>query len=279
MLQISYIREQKETVKERLILKNFKEPELVDEVVRLDELRRRTQSQLDNVQAQANTMAKSIGELVKNGQHEEMEKARNTSVLLKEDARQLDEELTEEDRKSTQPNSSHHGLSHLSPTRRPSYLETLKERLILKNFKEPELVDEVVRLDELRRRTQSQLDNVQAQANTMAKSIGELVKNGQHEEMEKARNTSVLLKEDARQLAEELTEYEEKLEKALVQLPNLPHESVPAGSTAEDNEILHTHGDKPTLASRTEERRVGKECVSTCRSRWAPKHKKKKKEK
>src|SRR3546814_9770148 len=41
----------------------------------------------------------------------------------------------------------------------------------------------------------------------------------------------------------------EKLEKALVQLPNLPHESVPAGSTAEDNEILHTHGDKPTLAS------------------------------
>src|SRR3546814_17591439 len=83
----------------------------------------------------------------------------------------------------------------------------------------------------------------------MAKSIGELVKNGQHEEMEKARNTSVLLKEDARQLAEELTEYEEKLEKALVQLPNLPHESVPAGSTAEDNEILHTHGDTPTLAS------------------------------
>src|SRR3546814_1808513 len=103
--------------------------------------------------------------------------------------------------------------------------ETVKERLILKNFKEPELVDEVVRLDELRRRTQSQLDNVQAQANTMAKSIGELVKNGQHEEMEKARNTSVLLKEDASQMAEELTEYEEKLEKALVQPTKLPHES------------------------------------------------------
>src|SRR3546814_16693537 len=87
----------------------------------------------------------------------------------------------------------------------------------------------------------------------------------------------------------------EKLEKALVQLPNLPHESVPAGSTAEDNEILHTHGDKPTLASealphwelaekydiidfelgtkvRSEERRVGQECVSTCRSRWSPYH-------
>lgn len=125
--------------------------------------------------------------------------------------------------------------------------ETVKERLILKNFKEPELVDEVIRLDELRRRTQSQLDNVQAQANNMAKTIGELVKAGQREEMEKARHTSVLLKEDARQLAEELTEYEEKLEKALVQLPNLPHASVPAGNSAEENEVLLTHGAKPAL--------------------------------
>lgn len=125
--------------------------------------------------------------------------------------------------------------------------ETVKERLISRNFKEPELIDEVVRLDELRRRTQSQLDNVQAQANNMARSIGELVKSGQQEEMQKARHTSVLLKEDARQLAEELVEYEQKLEQALLQLPNLPHASVPAGSTAEDNEIMLTHGEKPVL--------------------------------
>ncbi|QEC51197.1 seryl-tRNA synthetase [Anseongella ginsenosidimutans] len=125
--------------------------------------------------------------------------------------------------------------------------ETVKERLILKNFKEPELVDEVIRLDELRRRTQSQLDNVQAQANNMAKSIGELVKTGQRDEMEKARHTSVLLKEDARQLAEELAEYEQKLEDALVQLPNLPHDSVPRGNTAEDNEVMLSQGSKPSL--------------------------------
>src|SRR3546814_14903027 len=95
MLQISYIREQKETVKERLILKNFKEPELVDEVVRLEELRRRTQSQLDNVQEQANTMAKSIGELVKNGKNEELEKARKTYFLITVDASKMAKETTE----------------------------------------------------------------------------------------------------------------------------------------------------------------------------------------
>lgn len=125
--------------------------------------------------------------------------------------------------------------------------ESVKERLILKNFKEPELIDEVIRLDELRRRTQSQLDNVQAQANNMARSIGELVKAGEREEMEKAKNTSALLKEDARQLAEELTEYEQKLQDALVQLPNLPHASVPAGRTPEDNQVMLTQGKKPEL--------------------------------
>lgn len=133
-------------------------------------------------------------------------------------------------------------ISHIREQR-----DTVKERLILKNFKEPELIDEVIRLDELRRRTQSQLDNVQAQANNMARSIGELVKSGQREEMEKARRTSILLKEDAKQLAEELTEYEQKLEQALVQLPNLPHPSVPPGNSAEDNEIVLSQGNMPSL--------------------------------
>lgn len=133
-------------------------------------------------------------------------------------------------------------ISHIREQR-----DTVKERLILKNFKEPELIDEVIRLDELRRRTQSQLDNVQAQANNMARSIGELVKSGQREEMEKARRTSILLKEDAKQLAEELTEYEQKLEQALVQLPNLPHPSVPPGNSAEDNETVLSQGNFPSL--------------------------------
>jgi seryl-tRNA synthetase len=52
MLQVSYIRDNREQVLERLAVKNFKQPELVDEVIGLDEKRRQTQNQLDTVSSQ-----------------------------------------------------------------------------------------------------------------------------------------------------------------------------------------------------------------------------------
>lgn len=125
--------------------------------------------------------------------------------------------------------------------------ELVKERLLRRNFKDPELVEEVVHLDERRRRTQSQLDNVQSQANNLSRNIGRLMRESSQEEAEKARKNAELLKEDARQLAEELEGYEEKLQNILVQLPNLPHASVPEGSSEEDNEITGEYGEKPAL--------------------------------
>ena len=67
MLQVSYIRENREKVLERLAIRNFKQPELVDEIIALDEQRRSTQTKLEQVSAEANSAAKKIGELMRSG--------------------------------------------------------------------------------------------------------------------------------------------------------------------------------------------------------------------
>ena len=83
MLQVNYIRENREKVLERLALKNFKQPELVDEIIGLDEERRKTQVQLDDVSAQSNSIAKQIGDLMRQGEKQKAESLKAESPLLK----------------------------------------------------------------------------------------------------------------------------------------------------------------------------------------------------
>ena len=70
MLQVNYIREHKEEVLKGLAVKNFKQPELVEEILKLDEQRRQTQTQVDNLLAEANAAAKQIGEFMRQGKKE-----------------------------------------------------------------------------------------------------------------------------------------------------------------------------------------------------------------
>ena len=125
--------------------------------------------------------------------------------------------------------------------------EKVLERLSVKNFKQTELVDVIISLDEERRQTQTSLDSISAEANTMAKQIGELMRTGKKEQAEELKGKTAGLKEQIKSLAEQLTRAEEELQKNLIQLPNLPHTSVPAGTTAEENENIFEHGEKPEL--------------------------------
>lgn len=125
--------------------------------------------------------------------------------------------------------------------------EKVLERLSVKNFKQTELVDVIISLDEERRQTQTSLDSISAEANTMAKQIGELMRTGQKGQAEELKGKTAGLKEQIKSLAEQLTRAEEELQKNLIQLPNLPHTSVPAGTTAEENENIFEHGEKPEL--------------------------------
>jgi seryl-tRNA synthetase len=121
------------------------------------------------------------------------------------------------------------------------------ERLAVKNFKQPDLVDEVIRLDEQRRQTQTTLDGISAEANIASKQIGELMRSGKKEEAEAVKTKSNTFKEDLKKLSEQLTGLEQELQQKIILLPNLPHSSVPKGITPEENEIVLEHGDKPKL--------------------------------
>ncbi|HZH54344.1 MAG TPA: serine--tRNA ligase [Sphingobacteriaceae bacterium] len=121
------------------------------------------------------------------------------------------------------------------------------ERLGIRNFTQIGLVEEVISLDENRRKVQAEADALQAEANSAAKRIGELMREGKKEEAEKVKSRSSEFKENIKLLQDKLSEIERGLYERLVQLPNLPHESVPAGVGAEDNEIVLEHGEKPHL--------------------------------
>lgn len=110
-----------------------------------------------------------------------------------------------------------------------------------------EAVQKVLETDAQRRATQAQLDEILAESNQAAKQIGMLMKAGKKEEAEAEKAKTTALKEKEKQLQEQLNSYEEAFFQALVALPNLPHSSVPAGRTAEQNEVIYTHGSVPTL--------------------------------
>ena len=134
-------------------------------------------------------------------------------------------------------------------------IQTIKENkaatiegLNKKYFKNAEeIVEQVLALDEKRRETQVELDGTLAKSNTLAKEIGGLMKSGKKEETEAAKAETGALKVRSKELEESLKVLESELYEVLVTLPNLPHTSVPAGKTPEENEVILEHGTIPTL--------------------------------
>ncbi|CAM4129758.1 serine--tRNA ligase [Zobellia nedashkovskayae] len=122
-------------------------------------------------------------------------------------------------------------------------INALKKR----NIDAAPLINEVLELDEKRRSTQTSLDEILAESNKLSKEIGMLYKSGKAQEANVLKEKTGTLKEDSKKLGEELNTISEDLQKILYQIPNVPHESVPAGSTDEDNEEIFKEGEIPTL--------------------------------
>ncbi|MBC7566572.1 MAG: serine--tRNA ligase [Pedobacter sp.] len=125
--------------------------------------------------------------------------------------------------------------------------EKVLERLSVRNFKKPELVDEIINIDEERRQLQTSLDNLSALANSAAKQIGELMRNGKREKAEVLKVQTGSNKEQHKNLSDQLSAAEIKLQNLIVQLPNLPYHLVNTGSTAEENETVYEHGELAVL--------------------------------
>lgn len=124
------------------------------------------------------------------------------------------------------------------------YITGLKKRNI---SNAEELLNEVIQLDESRKSTQQELDSNLAEANSIAKQIGALMKEGKKDEAEKIKARTSELKQLNKELGEKLNGIQHDLTQKLYNIPNVPNESVPAGNTDEDNVEIKKVGEVPTL--------------------------------
>jgi len=125
--------------------------------------------------------------------------------------------------------------------------DEIVKALTKRNIDAAPLVDDILKLDEERRATQTQLDNTLAESNKLSKEIGMLFKNGKAQEANVLKGKTGDLKEDSKRLGDELNTIAEELQKLLYQIPNVPHDSVPFGNSDEDNEEIFREGDIPVL--------------------------------
>lgn len=120
--------------------------------------------------------------------------------------------------------------------------------LAKRNFKDAEnLVNSVLDLDSRKRSTQTELDGVLAESNKLSKEIGILFKNGEVQKANILKEKTTQLKEKSKGLAESKANFETELNELLYQIPNIPNDLVPAGSTEEDNEVVFESGEIPEL--------------------------------
>ena len=125
--------------------------------------------------------------------------------------------------------------------------DLVKRGLTKKHFKDLHLVDQLLEVDELRRRVQQSLEEIRNKENLLAKEIGELFKQGKREEADQKKSQASGLKEESAKLTNELSVLEANQTDILLQLPNLPHASVPEGKTPEENEVVKQVGEIPVL--------------------------------
>ena len=127
--------------------------------------------------------------------------------------------------------------------------EAVKDRLAIKHFAEPQLVDTIITLDDERKKLQQEFDNNQAKVNSTSKEIGGLMAKGQKEEAEARKQEVAILKSTLQPISERLAVVEKQLHDELVKLPNLPSAQVPVGKTPAENVVVREGGVKPQLAT------------------------------
>jgi len=125
--------------------------------------------------------------------------------------------------------------------------EKVIKALAKRNMDAKATVDEVVQLDEKRRSTQVELDNILSESNKLSKDIGDLMKLGEKSKAAILKEKTVILKEKSKELAEKADTLAQDLLEKLYTLPNLPSDLVPEGKTPEENVTTFQEGAIPVL--------------------------------
>ena len=127
--------------------------------------------------------------------------------------------------------------------------EEVIRKLAKKRYDAEGIINQIIELDEKRRSSQTLLDSQLAEINALSKSIGGLMKEGKRAEAEIAKQQVSELKELSKTNETGLREAEAAIQDLLVTIPNLPHDSVPEGKSAEDNLIERSGGTIPQLSA------------------------------
>ncbi|MFC2411652.1 MAG: serine--tRNA ligase [Bacteroides sp.] len=123
--------------------------------------------------------------------------------------------------------------------------QAVVEALARKGVEAREAIAQVVDLDQARRALQAEADTLQANINQASKEIGSLMRQGQQQAAEQLKTNVAAFKEKVKAATERMGQIDRELSDILIQLPNLPHESVPDGRTADDNLVVRTEGELP----------------------------------
>ncbi len=127
-------------------------------------------------------------------------------------------------------------------------IEKVAAGLLKKNYRNAALeIQQILSVDDEKRKVQQELETVLTESNKYAKEIGELMKIGKKAEAEEMKQQTTILKTNGKTLEIKLSELENELFQCLVKLPNLPHDSVPFGITPEENEVVYEQGTIPNL--------------------------------
>ena len=126
--------------------------------------------------------------------------------------------------------------------------EQVVKALAKRNLDAADMIQKVIDLDEQRRATQVELDNILAESNKLSKEIGDLMRNGEKSKAEILKEKTAKLKDKTADLKERLNTFTDELTNQLYQVPNTPAAIVPEGKTPEDNVTVFEQGEIPVLA-------------------------------
>ena len=127
------------------------------------------------------------------------------------------------------------------------HTQLAKELLAIKHFSNLGLVDQVIEVDDQRKRVQASFDDLQSKVNAASKEIGNHMAKGEKEQAEAIKQNVGAWKLALEPLKVEMAEVELALQNLVVQLPNLPHALVPKGKSPEENEVVKEAGTTPLL--------------------------------
>jgi seryl-tRNA synthetase len=127
------------------------------------------------------------------------------------------------------------------------HTQLAKDLLAIKHFSNVDLVDQVIAMDDQRKRVQASFDDLQSKVNAASKEIGNHMAKGEKEQAEAIKQNVGAWKLALEPLKIEMADVELALQNLIVQLPNLPHALVPKGKTPEENEVVKEAGTTPVL--------------------------------